>query len=238
MDHPRSRGVYASGAPTASHGDGSSPLARGLLDDVRPQPLGRGIIPARAGFTGGCTWAGGRARDHPRSRGVYAARRWQARRHRGSSPLARGLRPSSNLPHRRGRIIPARAGFTHGPRAPGFNRADHPRSRGVYVDGGTDNDPLDGSSPLARGLRAVSGPQREKIGIIPARAGFTPAPGPPPWWSWDHPRSRGVYVPHGVTIEPGSGSSPLARGLHLVPVGRVDSKGIIPARAGFTRPGR
>ena len=49
------------------------------------------IIPARAGFTRD---RGGRLRpdqDHPRSRGVYHARRIDVIRPDGSSPLARGL---------------------------------------------------------------------------------------------------------------------------------------------------
>ena len=50
----------------------------------------------------------------------------------------------------------------------------------------------------------------------------------------DHPRSRGVYC--GVQYGPGgcAGSSPLARGLHHVPVPHVPRNRIIPARAGFT----
>ena len=94
-----------------------------------------------------------------------------------------------------------------------------------------------------------------KIGIIPARAGFTRArqwfyPRPP-----DHPRSRGVYpfisgmLGPGLTDHPRSrgvyyeregkkpeepGSSPLARGLQVVfPAGKRWVR-IIPARAGFT----
>ena len=50
-DHPRSRGVYASGARRARRDHGSSPLARGLRKWVIwGWPL-NGIIPARAGFT-------------------------------------------------------------------------------------------------------------------------------------------------------------------------------------------
>jgi len=53
-------------------------------------------------------------------------------------------------------------------------------------------------------------------------------------FSWDHPRSRGVYVrPH-----PGGGasrgSSPLARGLLINLTGHDVNIRIIPARAGFT----
>ena len=50
-DHPRSRGVYLGCAGSARAGDGSSPLARGLLRLVRQRDRVDGIIPARAGFT-------------------------------------------------------------------------------------------------------------------------------------------------------------------------------------------
>ena len=75
-----------------SKADGSSPLARGLpkydaLSEFRVR-----IIPARAGFTIARFRSSVRARDHPRSRGVYQC-------------------PSSGS-YTRARIIPARAGFT------------------------------------------------------------------------------------------------------------------------------
>ena len=50
-DHPRSRGVYT-GAPQREIAiEGSSPLARGLLDTLFTAKHISGIIPARAGFT-------------------------------------------------------------------------------------------------------------------------------------------------------------------------------------------
>ena len=50
---------------------------------------------------------------------------------------------------------------------------DHPRSRGVYNNPGTDLVPGLGSSPLARGLLDANSPLEDQNGIIPARAGFT-----------------------------------------------------------------
>ena len=50
-DHPRSRGVYADSASSDTGHSGSSPLARGLHQNSTPFTGGRGIIPARAGFT-------------------------------------------------------------------------------------------------------------------------------------------------------------------------------------------
>jgi len=52
-------------------------------------------------------------KDHPRSRGVYGARRPMVGRRAGSSPLARGLLIGVRLLRLRRRIIPARAGFTY-----------------------------------------------------------------------------------------------------------------------------
>ena len=50
----------------------------------------------------------------------------------------------------------------------------------------------------------------------------------------DHPRTRGVYVPHGATRQNKPGSSPHARGLPSDERGETRYGRIIPARAGFT----
>ena len=173
-DHPRSRGVYVEVTWDEYRIFGSSPLARGLPDIELHRNLGRGIIPARAGFTLRVLYSGAQGRDHPRSRGVYwrcVPRRWLSW---GSSPLARGLRTRACWPRWRSR--------------------DHPRSRGVYPRGRTDIRLEQGSSPLARGLPAVIRdevidvldhprsrgvyvaclvPVTYHLWIIPARAGFT-----------------------------------------------------------------
>ena len=53
----------------------------------------------------------------------------------------------------------------------------------------------------------------------------------------DHPRSRGVYTGKRRPSWSASGSSPLARGLREVRAPATQVGRIIPARAGFTRPG-
>ena len=53
----------------------------------------------------------------------------------------------------------------------------------------------------------------------------------------DHPRSRGVYSPVEFVYEIVDGSSPLARGLPLIPARKRAPSRIIPARAGFTMRG-
>ena len=95
-----------------------------------------------------------------------------------------------------------------------------------------------GSSPLARGLQQGGHQVAGGGGIIPARAGFTSTPATTSR-SWrDHPRSRGVYLTTQGAGYLYRGSSPLARGLHLEDDEFWDAVGIIPARAGFTRPQR
>ena len=172
------------------------------------------IIPARAGFTRQL-WGTLRAhQDHPRSRGVY----------RGRMVLAVVML----------RIIPARAGFTflHSP-CRGWVW-DHPRSRGVYDGRSPIFSRRLGSSPLARGLRCFSVWTDLPMGIIPARAGFTPNSEFVKAGDGDHPRSRGVYVRLSRQCDTTPGSSPLARGLLVACSQDQRLTRIIPARAGFT----
>ena len=153
--HPRSRGVYEYEGQMSVYWYGSSPLARGLRVQRQTCRRGRGIIPARAGFTLASSAVADVDWDHPRSRGVYTAAVAPIAVLQGSSPLARGL-PS-----------PARHHQTPCP--------DHPRSRGVYVSDLQDIPPEEGSSPLARGLHPHLRGNQTGLRIIPARAGFTGA---------------------------------------------------------------
>ena len=214
-DHPRSRGVYPRTETPVWSAEGSSPLARGLRLDARPDPVPGGIIPARAGFTPTGRRIPTDDEDHPRSRGVYADS------------------ASSDTGH--SWIIPARAGFTTSFAGLAAFDRDHPRSRGVYRDMITEADLPDGSSPLARGLPPGSQRGPGESGIIPARAGFTGAPSCTGGVHRDHPRSRGVYRSSGRSPPSRSGSSPLARGLRPLQLPGGGQGRIIPARAGFTR---
>ena len=174
-DHPRSRGVYDIEALLTPRVAGSSPLARGLLvQQPLPESPGR-IIPARAGFTMCPSVWECAPTDHPRSRGVYDDVFATQYEHVG--------------------IIPARAGFTEVPARRRCFHPDHPRSRGVYDLNAGNVVPLQGSSPLARGLLVPFLPGASRPRIIPARAGFTRTRASPPSTESDHPRSRGVYSP-------------------------------------------
>ena len=136
-----------------------------------------------------------RSADCPRSRGVYATSAAGSRGGVGSSPLARGL-PTRRTPHHPpGGIIPARAGFTAAREASAGHSSDHPRSRGVYPDGGCLMGQIKGSSPLARGLLPTRYQPNLADRIIPARTGFTIFAKCPKMPKRDHPRSRGVYAP-------------------------------------------
>ena len=234
-DHPRSRGVYKRSSGRRGGRGGSSPLARGLPGERAHHSKARGIIPARAGFTTPAPPRPTSPGDHPRSRGVYRGVALSMRYRRGSSPLARGLLIALASPYGSIGIIPARAGFTRSPPVSYPHAEDHPRSRGVYGGDGQDPCRQAGSSPLARGLQACVARVKACIGIIPARAGFTRTRSHRIRGSWDHPRSRGVYgwwLALRITLW---GSSPLARGLHVVQMEKNKLPGIIPARAGFTR---
>ena len=192
-DHPRSRGVYVSPAGPVSTTAGSSPLARGLPTPRRSRQDCAWIIPARAGFTFPFPRPSPNPTDHPRSRGVYTLTVLLLTHAVGSSPLARGLLEAVAHHIASLRIIPARAGFTSLSLARRNPRRDHPRSRGVYPHPVFPPSRLDGSSPLARGLRSRRRPTSPGRGIIPARAGFTGREHNGEDRSPDHPRSRGVY---------------------------------------------
>ena len=94
----------------------------------------------------------------------------------------------------------------------------------------------EGSSPLARGLLGADQSWTTPARIIPARAGFTSSPPTAREREEDHPRSRGVYTAHELTLALSPGSSPLARGLPPSLPNKPECVRIIPARAGFTLP--
>ena len=194
-DHPRMRGVYGclQYAPTCHAG--SSPHARGLLTvETQPGQLPR-IIPACAGFTRVILITEDESQDHPRMRGVYFTQFTAAEKPPGSSPHARGLPHYLVTQRRSTRIIPACAGFTSHRDQRHDDLTDHPRMRGVYGAPSVSHPVGCGSSPHARGLPPAPGYHLCIPRIIPACAGFTSHPGPPPTARWDHPRMRGVYPP-------------------------------------------
>ena len=236
-DHPRSRGVYTGARDYGSPGPGSSPLARGLRRPLNSILRCTRIIPARAGFTSQDAPTCADRTDHPRSRGVYVPVMMTVSPAFGSSPLARGLLKGTDIEAKKTGIIPARAGFTDTQTLLPRKVRDHPRSRGVYLSQLLGQRVILGSSPLARGLLHSGEHGDDACRIIPARAGFTRSYQNHLQKYWDHPRSRGVYLPVAWATSPWLGSSPLARGLHPVQPRHPQRCRIIPARAGFTEGG-
>ena len=123
---------------------------------------------------------------------------------------------TTTIPKRR-RIIPARAGRTLSALTGLAMGADHPRSRGEHA-----RLPLRGA---------------QRVRIIPARAGSTLPLKPFVRHLWDHPRSRGEHTDSTLAYWLELGSSPLARGAHVLIISEKDPTGIIPARAGSTHCG-
>ena len=213
---------------------GSSPLARGTLSKPRRSRNGGGLIPARAGNTHSQPSSFLVSRAHPRSRGEHFGFGGRREGERGSSPLARGTRCRRGRNRRLHGLIPARAGNTFSGGGMAVACGAHPRSRGEHVEVGTSRVTEPGSSPLARGTRQGTSRTGLRAGLIPARAGNT---GVSSWRdkpSWAHPRSRGehsLWTHGGVAL---LGSSPLARGTHILPSIPCHKNGLIPARAGNT----
>ena len=213
-DHPRSRGEYSSTAQSDFPLPGSSPLSRGIQRrGVSAGPRCR-IIPALAGNTPPTCPPSAKPPDHPRSRGEYRATLCNMTRRSGSSPLSRGIPGQQVARHPAG--------------------VDHPRSRGEYHIPNHGSFAKAGSSPLSRGIPIDRGADSTDTGIIPALAGNTDSPRIRARTAWDHPRSRGEYIPPAVRPARPLGSSPLSRGILSTSAAVRNQAGIIPALAGNT----
>ncbi len=174
---------------------------------------------------------------HPRWRGEHIRSRLNPDFLDGSSPLARGthLGQAALGAGLAGlRFIPAGAGNTTTVASTDRPLAVHPRWRGEHgmADAGAQH-PI-GSSPLARGTRARHERRRQAARFIPAGAGNTCSGPAGPGSRAVHPRWRGEHTSRaGFTVNT-PGSSPLARGTHLL-FHRLPALGrFIPAGAGNT----
>ncbi len=133
----------------------------------------------------------------------------------GSSPLARGILPATG----------------YGCRA----FAVHPRWRGEYDNRFTCSLRAGGSSPLARGILARSARPARARRFIPAGAGNTCSIWLMLCSETVHPRWRGEYIEPIFDADSSVGSSPLARGIHVIGDVHRQSRRFIPAGAGNTR---
>ena len=232
--HPRSRGEHQSTNCSLTACPGSSPLARGTLLLYLDESAEPGLIPARAGNTGGTCPADSANRAHPRSRGEHPRRTIHTLISRGSSPLARGTLIQRHLQNQTLGLIPARAGNTRCVRVNREKTGAHPRSRGEHFKGHPVADILSGSSPLARGTLARASRCLSWRGLIPARAGNTQLVQRIYGIHWAHPRSRGEHSVRLLVLSLLPGSSPLARGTLRAGDEPGAPAGLIPARAGNT----
>ncbi|SLI18299.1 Domain of uncharacterised function (DUF2825) [Mycobacteroides abscessus subsp. abscessus] len=163
------------------------------------------------------------------------ARRRHGRLRAGSSPHARGAHRCRPRVQRQPGLIPACAGST--PRLPALRRLGtaHPRMRGEHWVAVNHHIRCRGSSPHARGALVDPRAGHLGLGLIPACAGSTPPTGRTPGTPRAHPRMRGEHCCCGTRSSLAGGSSPHARGAHVL-VGQGDVlEGLIPACAGSTR---
>ena len=213
---------------------GSSPLARGT--QIRPDSaaLIPRFIPAGAGNT---TLDGVQDRTravHPRWRGEHFRLAGSSADADGSSPLARGTLSTAMVKVTAERFIPAGAGNTKNISHSIRSTTVHPRWRGEHGSSFFPYRRRYGSSPLARGTRAMPGDCWLTCRFIPAGAGNTrthagvlPSSAVHPRWRGEHPLQRAVnWRRHG--------SSPLARGTLAQTHHHQTRQRFIPAGAGNT----
>ena len=150
----------------------------------------------------------------------------------GPSPRARGAAPRGGTTVDGGRTIPACAGSRRSLRARIAVNRDHPRVRGEQrtVTGAAGIG--GGPSPRARGAGVWYLAGRAPGGTIPACAGSRPALSPDVPDSGDHPRVRGEQEAWPLSVTPGRGPSPRARGADPARHARPRPRGTIPACAG------
>ena len=152
----------------------------------------------------------------------------------GSSPHARGARHVAPGADSRAGIIPACAGSTACEPRPCAGTWDHPRMRGEHVDAALTVSPLTGSSPHARGARRSASKVPCPCRIIPACVGSTRRHRAGSTHNRDHPRMRGEHATEGDSADELPGSSPHARGAHVISLTPCSKTRIIPACAGST----
>ena len=200
---------------------GSSPHARGAQSRLDARCAIDGIIPACAGSTPCGGRAHRRGRDHPRMRGEHIDYEVTPALGDGSSPHARGAQEVLQGDVPRHGISPACAGSTGCWQSLSLLSRDHPRMRGEHKTSGKPMVTCWGSSPHARGAHWSSVFFCLICGIIPACAGSTRYNCTISHARRDHPRMRGEHLNKAAAMQRFLGSSPHARGAHLLRLWRL-----------------
>ena len=130
--HPRWRGEHKRCSNISSSSPGSSPLARGALQDLADYTGLDRLIPAGAGSTWVAVSSSPQGRAHPRWRGEHTIALHLTECPRGSSPLARGAPRREQRRVRSDGLIPAGAGSTRSRSPPALTMWAHPRWRGEH----------------------------------------------------------------------------------------------------------
>ncbi len=154
-------------------GAGSSPQARGTLDEIRVFCTSGRFIPAGAGNTHTSCMLRPLNSVHPRRRGEHHPEAIRLALFVGSSPQARGTRRGAQAGSTVCRFIPAGAGNTNCWPAGTSTRPVHPRRRGEHV--------------------TSRKPNQASARFIPAGAGNTRRPFPGLFPQSVHPRRRGEH---------------------------------------------
>ena len=110
--HPRACGENDVRVFPTAPASGSSPRVRGKLSIPYANADGVGLIPARAGKTGGAAPRRAVSRAHPRACGENVTLAVDPSRTWGSSPRVRGKHVLRDFDMSDERLIPARAGKT------------------------------------------------------------------------------------------------------------------------------
>ena len=175
-------------------------------------------------------------RAHPRPCGEHGAWIFGTATILGSSPPVRGARYQRLRQPAGCGLIPARAGSTLWFSSMVLFYWAHPRPCGEHTVTETRENITAGSSPPVRGALASTLGLSISSGLIPARAGSTAMTIVFKLSQRAHPRPCGEHGSDHSTTRAVSGSSPPVRGAHRC-AGLVNTPaGLIPARAGSTRP--
>ena len=173
--HPRAGGENFCPDPSMSADSGSSPRGRGKPHLGAHLEMRLRLIPARAGKTLRSRRLEKLAAAHPRAGGENDPFKMASAVRLGSSPRGRGKRDRRHCRPGRDRLIPARAGKTVLVAMICSPKKAHPRAGGENQNASRLSAAWSGSSPRGRGKLRRPGWRCGARGLIPARAGKTPA---------------------------------------------------------------